>query len=112
MSILMPVLAALGALAIAAAATSLRVVKEYERGVVYRFGRVRPTPLRAGLAFLVPVIDRLQKVNMQIITLPVPAQDGITRDNITVRVDAVLYFRVIDPVRAAVEVEDYMLAVG
>ena len=112
MSILMPVLAALGALAIAAAATSLRVVKEYERGVVYRFGRVRPTPLRAGLAFLVPVIDRLQKVNMQIITLPVPAQDGITRDNITVRVDAVVYFKVMDPLRASVDVQDYFAAIG
>jgi regulator of protease activity HflC (stomatin/prohibitin superfamily) len=90
----------------------VRVVKEYERGVVYRFGRVRPTPLRAGLAFLVPLADRLQKVNMQIITLPVPAQDGITRDNITVRVDAVVYFKVMDPLRAAVDVQDYFAAIG
>ena len=61
---------------------------------------------------LVPVADRLQKVNMQIITLPVPAQDGITRDNVTVRVDAVIYFKVVDPVRAAVDVQDYMSAIG
>ena len=112
MSILLGLLAVLGALAIVAATMSLRVVKEYERGVVYRFGRVRPTPLRAGLAFLLPVVDRLQKVNMQIITLPVPAQDGITRDNITVRVDAVVYFKVMDPLRAAVDVQDYFAAIG
>jgi len=61
---------------------------------------------------LVPVADRLQKVNMQIITLPVPAQDGITRDNVTVRVDAVIYFNVVDPVRAVVDVQDYMSAIG
>ena len=112
MTFLLGVLAVVGALAIAVAVASLRVVKEYERGVVYRFGRVRPTPLRAGLAFLVPVVDRLQKVNMQIITLPVPAQDGITRDNITVRVDAVVYFKVMDPLRAAVDVQDYFAAIG
>jgi regulator of protease activity HflC (stomatin/prohibitin superfamily) len=110
--ILLVLMAAFGVLAVAAATTSLRVVKEYERGVVYRFGRVRPKPLRAGLAILVPVVDRLQKVNMQIITLPVPAQDGITRDNITVRVDAVVYFKVIDPLRAAVDVQDYFAAIG
>ena len=61
---------------------------------------------------LVPIADRLQKVNVQIITMPVPAQDGITRDNVTVRVDAVIYFKVADPVRAAVDVQDYMSAVG
>ncbi len=94
------------------AAACVRVVKQFERGVVFRFGRVRPEIRQPGLALLVPIADRLQKVNMQIITMPVPAQDGITRDNVTVRVDAVLYFRVVDPVRAAVEIEDYMLAVG
>jgi regulator of protease activity HflC (stomatin/prohibitin superfamily) len=73
---------------------------------------VRPTLLSAGITVLVPVVDRLQKVNMQIITLPVPAQDGITRDNITVRVDAVVYFRVVDPLRAAVDVQDYFAAIG
>ena len=66
----------------------------------------------AGLAVLIPIVDRLQKVNMQIITLPVPAQDGITRDNITVRVDAVVYFKVMDPLRAAVDVQDYFAAIG
>ncbi|TDU87869.1 SPFH domain-containing protein [Kribbella voronezhensis] len=94
------------------AASCVRVVKQFERGVVFRFGRVRPVIRQPGLALLVPIADRLQKVNLQIITMPVPAQDGITRDNVTVRVDAVVYFNVIDPVRAAVDVEDYVSAIG
>lgn len=93
-------------------AMSLRVVKQFERGVVFRFGRVRPEVRGPGLAMLMPVADRLQKVNMQIITMPVPAQDGITRDNVTVRVDAVVYFSVIDPVRATVDVQDYISAIA
>jgi regulator of protease activity HflC (stomatin/prohibitin superfamily) len=91
---------------------NIRVIKQFERGVVYRFGRVQSRVREPGLTMLIPVVDRLQKVNMQIITLPVPAQDGITRDNVTVRVDAVIYFNVEDPVRAAVDVQDYMSAVG
>ena len=86
--------------------------QQYERGVVFRLGQVRSKPLRPGLAVLIPIVDRLQKVNMQIITMPVPAQDGITRDNITVRVDAVVYFSVMDPVRAAVDVQDYLAAIA
>ncbi|HJQ46274.1 MAG TPA: slipin family protein [Amycolatopsis sp.] len=93
-------------------AASVRVVKQYERGLIFRFGRVRPRVREPGLTLLVPVADRLQKVNMQIVTLPVPAQEGITRDNVTVRVDAVVYFKVIDPVVAAVNVQDYRFAVG
>ncbi|MBS1695058.1 MAG: slipin family protein [Actinobacteria bacterium] len=91
---------------------NIRVVKQFERGVVFRFGRVRPRVRGPGLTLLIPLADRLQKVNMQIITMPVPAQDGITRDNVTVRVDAVIYFNVLDPVRAAVDVQDYMSAIG
>jgi regulator of protease activity HflC (stomatin/prohibitin superfamily) len=93
-------------------AANIRVIKQYERGVVYRFGRVQPHVREPGLAFLIPIADRLDKVNMQIITMPVPAQDGITRDNVTVRVDAVVYFKVADPVRAAVDVQDYRSAIG
>ncbi|MFJ9783494.1 slipin family protein [Amycolatopsis sp. NPDC101161] len=93
-------------------ASSVRVVKQYERGLVYRFGRVRSRVAEPGLMVLVPFADRMQKVNMQIVTMPVPAQDGITRDNVTVRVDAVVYFKVIDPVVAAVNVQDYRSAVG
>ncbi|GAB3154673.1 slipin family protein [Amycolatopsis stemonae] len=93
-------------------AASVRVVKQYERGLVYRFGRVRSRVAEPGLILLMPFADRMQKVNMQIVTMPVPAQDGITRDNVTVRVDAVVYFKVIDPVVAAVNVQDYRSAVG
>jgi regulator of protease activity HflC (stomatin/prohibitin superfamily) len=91
---------------------NVRVIKQFERGVVFRFGRVQSRVRQPGLTTLVPFADRLQKVNMQIITLPVPGQDGITRDNVTVRVDAVIYFKVEDPVRAAVDVQDYMSAIG
>jgi regulator of protease activity HflC (stomatin/prohibitin superfamily) len=91
---------------------NIRVIKQFERGVVYRFGRVQSRVRPPGLTWLIPIVDRLQKVNMQIITLPVPAQDGITRDNVTVRVDAVIYFKVEDPVRASVDVQDYMSAIA
>jgi regulator of protease activity HflC (stomatin/prohibitin superfamily) len=112
MDLLLGALGLLCALGLALGVASVRVVKQYERGVVFRFGRVRRELLRPGLALLIPVADRLQKVNMQIITMPVPAQDGITRDNITVRVDAVVYFSVKDAVRAAVDVQDYPAAIG
>jgi regulator of protease activity HflC (stomatin/prohibitin superfamily) len=100
-----------GAAVVLGLAAGARVVKQYERGLVFRFGRVRPVVRGPGLALMLPGVDRLQKVNMQIITMPVPAQDGITRDNVTVRVDAVVYFNVVDPVRAAVNVQDYRFAI-
>jgi regulator of protease activity HflC (stomatin/prohibitin superfamily) len=112
MSVLLCGLGILCAACLLAVAASVRVVKQYERGVVFRFGRVRPALLRPGLALMVPFVDRLEKVNMQIITMPVPAQEGITRDNVTVRVDAVVYFSVVDAVRAAVDVQDYLAAIG
>ncbi len=91
---------------------SLKIVKQYERGVVFRFGRVTSDARDPGLTAIIPFVDHLQKVSLQIITMPIPAQDGITRDNVTVRVDAVIYFKVVDPRRAIVDVEDYRLAVG
>jgi regulator of protease activity HflC (stomatin/prohibitin superfamily) len=94
------------------ATSNICVIKQFERGVVFRFGRVQSRVRPPGLTWLIPLADHLHKVNMQIITLPVPAQDGITRDNVTVRVDAVIYFKVEDPVRAAVDVQDYMSAIG
>ena len=112
MSVLLTVVAVVCAAVLIGIALSVRVVKQYELGVVFRFGRVRPQLFRPGLALLVPGVDRLTKVNMQIITMPVPAQDGITRDNVTVRVDAVVYFSVSDAVRAAVDVQDYLAAIG
>ena len=111
MTVLYALAAALG-LGVLWLGTNLRVIKQYERGVIYRFGRVQSAVRGPGLTWLVPIADRLDKVNMQIVTMPIPAQDGITRDNVTVRVDAVIYFNVADPVRAAVDVQDYMSAVA
>ncbi len=111
MMITIYVLIAVVTLTLVLLGSSVRVITQFERGVVFRFGRVRPTTLGPGLTLIAPIADRLQKVNMQIITQPVPAQDGITRDNVTVRVDAVLYYRVIDPVRVAVDVQDYASAI-
>ncbi|HWI01673.1 MAG TPA: slipin family protein [Propionibacteriaceae bacterium] len=91
---------------------SARVVKQYERGLVFRFGRIADRIRGPGLTMIVPGVDHLRKVNMQIVTMAIPAQDGITRDNVTVRVDAVVYFRVIDPVVAVVNVENYPFAVS
>jgi regulator of protease activity HflC (stomatin/prohibitin superfamily) len=79
---------------------------------VFRFGKIQPPPRGAGLTVIRPVGDRLQKVNMQIVAMAVPAQEGITRDNVTVRVDAVVYFRVVDPIKAVVNVQNYLFAVS
>ncbi|MFB7484082.1 slipin family protein [Streptomyces anulatus] len=94
------------------AASAARVIRQYERGVVLRLGRLRDDVRLPGLTMVVPGVDRLRKVNMQIVTMPVPAQDGITRDNVTVRVDAVIYFKVVDPSSAVIAVEDYRFAVS
>jgi regulator of protease activity HflC (stomatin/prohibitin superfamily) len=101
----------LGLVAIAYA-SSARVIRQYERGVVFRLGRVQEPARAPGLTMIVPIVDHLRKVSTQIVTMPVPAQEGITHDNVTVRVDAVVYFRVHDPVRATVEVQDYEFAVS
>jgi len=87
-----------------------RIVRQFERGVVFRWGKVLGRPREAGIAVLRPFSDKLVRVNTQIITAPVPAQEGITKDNVTVRVDAVLYYRVIDPVKALIEVQDFSFA--
>ncbi|MGH3500143.1 MAG: slipin family protein [Nocardioidaceae bacterium] len=92
-------------------ASSAHVIRQYERGVVFRFGRADQPARPPGLTLIVPFVDRLRKVSVQVITMPVPGQEGISRDNVTVRVDAVVYFRVQDAVVAAVEVEDYRFAV-
>ena len=99
-------------LVLIAVVKGIRIVQQYERGVVFRLGQIRPQPLGPGLNLVIPVVDRVVKVNMQIIAMPVPAQDGITRDNISVRVDAVVYFRVVDPVKATVNVQNYLYAVS
>ncbi|MGW3010532.1 slipin family protein [Streptomyces sp. NPDC001219] len=102
-------LASVGAVYVMAAA---RVIKQYERGVVLRLGRLASEVREPGFTMIVPIVDRLRKVNMQIVTMPVPAQEGITRDNVTVRVDAVVYFKVVDAADAVIRVEDYRFAVS
>ncbi|WP_216895027.1 SPFH domain-containing protein [Nocardia alni] len=91
--------------------TGLRVVQQYEKGLVFRLGRVREVR-EPGLRMLIPFADKMRKVSTRIVTMPVPGQEGITRDNVTVRVDAVVYFRVVDPVQAVVEVQDYLFAIA
>jgi regulator of protease activity HflC (stomatin/prohibitin superfamily) len=89
---------------------SLRQVQQYQRGVVLRLGRLLPEVRQPGLALLVPIIDRMTKVSIQTVVLNVPSQGAITRDNVTVGVDAVVYFRVVDPVKAVINVENYLVA--
>ena len=99
-------------LGIIAVGRSLKVVQQYEKGVIYRFGQVLPELRGPGLHAIRPIGDRMAKVNMQIVAMAVPAQEGITRDNVSVRVDAVVYFRVVDPIKATVNVQNYMFAIS
>jgi regulator of protease activity HflC (stomatin/prohibitin superfamily) len=96
--------------AVAIILSSFRVLREYERGVVFRLGRVVPSAKGPGLIFLIPLIDKLVKIDLRTVTMDVPAQDVITRDNVSVKVNAVVYFRVLEPLKAVVEVEDYLYA--
>ena len=91
---------------------SVRVVQQYEQGIIFRFGRVLPGTRGPGLTLIRPFGDRMQKVNMQIVAMAVPAQEGITRDNVSVRVDAVVYFRVVDPIKATINVQNYLFAIS
>src|SRR5215210_574081 len=90
-------------------ASAVRVLREYERGVIFRLGRLIAQK-GPGLIFLIPIIDRMVRVDLRTVTLTVPPQEVITKDNVTVRVNAVAYFRVIDPNRAITEVENFLLA--
>jgi regulator of protease activity HflC (stomatin/prohibitin superfamily) len=107
--ILLPIVLVLVVLAVLISA-SVRIVQEYERAVIFRIGRVQQGARGPGLFFIVPVLDRLVRVNMQEVAMNVPAQDVITRDNVTVRVDAVIYFKVVDAVRAVVSIQNYLFA--
>src|SRR6478735_4173128 len=89
---------------------SLRVAREYERGVIFRLGRLLDPPKGPGLFLLIPVIDRMVKVDLRTITLNVPPQEVITKDNVPVRVNAVAYFRIVEPMNAIVQVENFMVA--
>jgi regulator of protease activity HflC (stomatin/prohibitin superfamily) len=95
-----------------AAARSIKIVQQFEQGIVFRFGRIEAKPRGPGITVIRPVGDRMQKVNMQIVAMTVPAQDGITKDNVTVRVDAVVYFRVVDPIKATINVQNYLFAIS
>src|SRR5262245_43139137 len=92
-------------------AMRVRMVQQYERGIVFRFGRVLARVREPGRALIVPVADRMVKVSMQTTVIGVPAQGAITRDNVTLTVDAVVYYRVVDPVKVLVNVRDYPAAV-
>lgn len=90
-------------------ASAIKVLKEYERAVIFRLGRVIQTK-GPGLIILIPVIDKMVKVSLRLITMDVPSQDVITRDNVSVKVNAVVYFRVMDPTNATIEVENFLFA--
>ncbi|HUA41135.1 MAG TPA: slipin family protein [Streptosporangiaceae bacterium] len=94
------------------AAKSIKTVQQYEDGIIFRFGKVLPGVRGPGLTWIRPVGDKLVKVNKQIIAMGVPAQEGITRDNVSVRVDAVVYFRVVDPIKASINVFNYQNAIS
>jgi len=98
-------------LVVAALATMVRVLQEYERAVIFRLGNVLRAPKGPGIFFILPFgIDRMRKVNLQTVAMNVPPQDVITRDNVTLRVDAVVYSRVVDPIKAVVEIQNYLFA--
>jgi regulator of protease activity HflC (stomatin/prohibitin superfamily) len=89
---------------------SIRVAREYERGVIFRLGRLNSPPKGPGLFFLIPVVDKMVRVDLRTVTLNIPPQEVITKDNVPVRVNAVAYFRIIEPENAIVQVENFMVA--
>jgi regulator of protease activity HflC (stomatin/prohibitin superfamily) len=110
MTTLLVVLLVVGVVALVALGASLKMVQQYQRGVVLRFGRLLEGVREPGLRVLIPFADQMTKVPVQTLVLDVPSQGTITRDNVTIGVDAVVYFRVVDPVRAVINVENYMVA--
>src|SRR5438477_11159682 len=90
--------------------SAIKVAREYERGIVFRLGRLLPEPKGPGLFLLIPVVDRMVKVDLRTITLNIPPQEVITKDNVPVRVNAVAYFRIVAPKDAIVQVENFMVA--
>jgi regulator of protease activity HflC (stomatin/prohibitin superfamily) len=90
--------------------SAIKVAREYERGIIFRLGRLLANPKGPGLFILIPVVDRMVKVDLRTITLTIPPQEVITKDNVPVRVNAVAYFRIVDPKSAIVQIENYMVA--
>ena len=109
MDFILPIICVVGVGLIILLAASVRIVQEYERGVIFRLGRVMGAK-GPGLFFIIPIIDKMVKVDLRTITLDVPAQEAITGDNVTVKVNAVVYFRVVDPSAAIIQVEDFRRA--
>ena len=89
---------------------AVKITREYERGVTFRLGRLSSPPRGPGIFFLIPIVDKMVRVDLRTVTLNIPPQEVITKDNVPVRVNAVAYFRIIDPERAIVQVENYMVA--
>ena len=89
---------------------AIKVLREYERGVIFRLGRVLERPKGPGIVIIIPIIDRLVKMSLRLVTMDVPPQDVITKDNVSVKVNAVIYFRVMDPNNAVIEVQNYVFA--
>ena len=89
---------------------SIKILREYERGVIFRLGRLLPQPKGPGLILVFSPIDRMVRISLRLITMDIPPQDVITKDNVTVKVNAVLYFRVMDPLKCVIEVQDYIYA--
>ena len=110
MSVVLGILIFIVIAALVLTSSSLRLVQQYQRGVVLRFGRLLPEPREPGLRAIVPFADRMTKVSLQTVVLDIPAQSAITRDNVSIGVDAVVYFRVEDPVKAVINVENYLQA--
>jgi regulator of protease activity HflC (stomatin/prohibitin superfamily) len=104
------VVAAVAVLVILFLTAAIKVAREYERGVIFRLGRLLPEPKGPGVFLLIPIIDRMVKVDLRTITLNVPPQEVITKDNVPVRVNAVAYFRIVDPKAAIVQIENFMVA--
>jgi regulator of protease activity HflC (stomatin/prohibitin superfamily) len=110
MTALLIIVAALLFLVVLFLISAIKVAREYERGVIFRLGRLLPQPKGPGLFLLIPVIDRMVKVDLRTITLNIPPQEVITKDNVPVRVNAVAYFRIVEPKNAIVQVENFMVA--
>jgi regulator of protease activity HflC (stomatin/prohibitin superfamily) len=89
---------------------AIKILNEYERGVIFRLGRVLGRPKGPGLILLIPIIDKMVRISLRTVVLDVPPQDVITRDNVTIKVNAVVYFRVVDPMKSVIDVENYLYA--
>jgi regulator of protease activity HflC (stomatin/prohibitin superfamily) len=110
MSVALAIVAILLFLLVMFLISAIKVAREYQRGIVFRLGRLLPEPKGPGLFLLIPIVDRMVKVDLRTVTLNIPPQEVITKDNVPARVNAVAYFRIVDPASAIVQVENFMVA--